>query len=87
MLMWRLMLLLPVVVRLKRIIVVVIVIYMVQVGGWPRLLLLLTVDRMQGKRIVLVDCLLLFLFSAIFLFQRAGKTERLRVDSYHGEAG
>lgn len=66
-----------------------VVIYMIQItaGGLPGLLLL---NRVARERVVLaVDNLLLllllmfFISMGIFLFQRAGQTERLRVDSYH----
>lgn len=72
--------------------IAVIIIYMAQAGGRPGLLevwrlvlvllLLLVLERMERERVVLVDDLLLFIFM-VFLFQRAGQTERLRVDSYH----
>lgn len=71
-----------------------VVIYMIQItaaGGLPGLLML---NRGGRERVVLaVDnllllmLLLLFIFVGIFLFQRAGQTERLRVDSYHVEVG
>uniref|UniRef100_A0A2M3ZLM2 Uncharacterized protein n=1 Tax=Anopheles braziliensis TaxID=58242 RepID=A0A2M3ZLM2_9DIPT len=78
------------VVRLRRIIMIMVVIYMIQVccggPGLLKMLLLLllllllmlvlglTVDRMQGQRIVIIDNLLLIL-CVIFLLQRAGQTE------------
>lgn len=70
-----------------------VVIYMIQVtaGGLPGLLML---NRLDRERVVLaVDNLLLlllsllFIFVGIFLFQCAGQTERLRVDSYHDGDG
>lgn len=67
-----------------------VVIYMIQVtaaGGLPGLLMLNRGDRervvLAVDNLLLLVLLLLFIFVGIFLFQRAGQTERLRIDSYH----